>query len=174
MKRTYIIMTTTMSLFLLNSCSDKKNYEAPTQLISTVLASDLNDRYINERSGIIEESIQRQDANAVWYSIEELENYIYYAKCEAKKTDKEINGIRFYFGVYPNDTIRYKEKAGLTTLFLSPTMKRINVDKVDKSQNKTKRLQSPTPEENVDVTEVQPLNYGGIGHPPIVEYPISQ
>ncbi len=170
MKKMKFITVVVGSLFALTSC--EKNPEPPKQLISQDLAKDLNQRYIRERSGIIEQSINRLDANAAWYSIEELESYLYYAKCEAKKSNKEINGIRFYLGVYPNDTVTYQHKAGLTTIFLSPTMKRVNVLK---NENTMQRFQSrPATEENVDVTEVQPLNYGGMGHPPKIEYPTIQ
>ena len=169
MKKLKLFAVIVGSLFTLTSC--EKNPEPPKQLISQDLAKDFNQRYIRERSGIIEQSINRLDANAAWYSIEELESYLYYAKCEAKKSNKEINGIRFYFGVYPNDTVTYHHKAGLTTIFLSPTMKRTNVLK---STNKAQYFQSrPAPEENVDITEVQPLNYGSMGHPPKIEYPAT-
>lgn len=170
MKKMKFISVIAGTLFALTSC--EKNHEQPKQLITQALARDFNQRYISERSGIIEQSINRLDADAAWYSIEELENYLYYAKCEAKKSNKEINGIRFYLGVYPNDTVTYKHKAGLTTIFLSPTMKRINVLK---NANKMQLLQArAATEDNVDVTEVQPLNYGGMGHPPKIEYPTIQ
>lgn len=153
-------------LFVLTSC--EKNPEGPKQLIAQELAKDFNQRYINERSPIIEKSIKKIDATATWYSIEELENYLHYAKIEAKKSNKEINGIRFYFGVYPNDIAEYKHKAGLTTIFLCPTMKRI---KVVENGSKMKSIQAQIGlEENVDVTEVKPLNFGSIGHPPKDEY----
>ena len=167
MKKMKFITIILGSFFAFISC--EKNPEPPKQLISQELAKDFNQRYIRERSGIIEQSIDRLDANAAWYSIEELESYLYYAKCEAKKSNKEINGIRFYLGVYPNDTVVYKHKAGLTTIFLSPTMKRINVVK---NSNKMQSLRArAATEDNVDVTEVQPLNFGGMGNPPKVEYP---
>lgn len=169
MKKMKLVVVMIGSLFALTSC--EKNPEPPKQLITQELAKDFNQRYIRERSGIIEQSINRLDANATWYSLEELESYLYYAKCEAKKSNKEINGIRFYFGVYPNDTATYQHKAGLTTIFLSPTMKRNNVLK---NENKIQSLQArASTEDNVDVTEVQPLNFGGMGNPPKIEYPTN-
>ena len=169
MKRNYftgglVIAVIVLSILLFRSC-DKK-YETPKQLITTEVAKNLNQNYISQRSTIIEQSIGRIDATAAWYSIEELENYLHYAKSEAKRNDKEMSGVRFYLGVYPNDTVTYQEKAGLTTVFLSPTVKRNpNVLKPQRFQGNT------TTEENVDAAEIQPLNYGGMGHPPKIVYP---
>lgn len=142
-----------------------KQFDEPTQLITSELALDLNKRYNEKRSGLILSNIGKEDTNAVWYSIEELENYINYIKTKGIEKGIEINGIRFYIGVYPEDGLKYKEKAGLTTIFLSPTKKKI-------SGNLEKSLDANTSVEvNVDVTEIEPLNYGGIGNPPKITYP---
>lgn len=142
-----------------------KQYEEPTQLITNDLAIDLNKRYIEKRSGLILSDTGKEDANAVWYSIEELENYINYVKTKGIEKGIEVNGIRFYIGVYPEDGLKYKEKAGLTTIFLSPTKKRVSNDMV-RSENI-----NLSAEVNIDATEIEPLNYGGIGHPPKITYP---
>ncbi|CAM4425821.1 hypothetical protein [Flavobacterium terrigena] len=142
-----------------------EQFDEPTQLITKELATDLNNRYIEKRSGLILSNIGKEDANAVWYSIEELENYINYVKTKGIENGIEVNGIRFYIGVYPEDGVKYKEKAGLTTIFLSPTKKRtLNI--LERSL-----ADDPLLEVNVDVTEIEPLNYGGIGHPPKITYP---
>jgi hypothetical protein len=169
MKRNYltgglVIAVIVLSILLFRSC-DKK-HEAPTQLITAELAKNLNQNYITLRSPLIEQNINRIDANAAWYSIEELENYLHYAKSEAEKSHKEISGVRFYLGVYPNDPATYQEKAGLTTVFLSPTVKR------DPYVLKPQRFQpAVAAEENIDAAGIQPLNYGGMGHPPRITYP---
>lgn len=164
MKKTIFIGFIVSTLFVLNACSENVQYENPTQLITNDLAVDLSKRYHEERAGLISTNIRRDDATAVWYSIEELENYINYVKCQGTEKGINVTGIRLYLGVYPNDN-SYNEKAGLTTIFLSPTKKReANV------KAKTARTEQ-TLEENVDATELQPLNYGGIGHPPRVMYP---
>lgn len=170
MKRNYftgslIVAVIVLAFFLFRSC-DKK-YEAPTQLITLEQAKSLNKNYLEQRSPLIEVGINRIDANAAWYSIEELENYLHYAKAEAKKNDKEISGIRFYLGVYPNDPATYQDRAGLTTVFLSPTVKR-------NPNLKPQRFQpGVSTEENIDAAEVQSLNYGGMGHPPKLTYPVQ-
>ncbi|WP_394758279.1 hypothetical protein [Flavobacterium sp.] len=163
MKRIYFATTSIFSLFAFISCGTVINHGAPSQLITQEMARNLNTRYINERSGVILQSINREDANAIWYSVEELENYIHYIKTEGEKKGIQVNGIRFYLGVYPNDTATYNEKAGLTTIFLAPTKKR--------SSDRTLRTDGRmTTEENTDATEIQPLNFGGMGNPPKIEY----
>ena len=142
-----------------------KQFNEPTQLITSNLALDLNKRYNEKRSGLILSDIGKEDANAVWYSIEELENYINYVKTKGVENGIEVNGIRFYIGVYPEDGVKYKEKAGLTTIFLSPTKKKTS-SILEKSLDVNSSI-----EINVDVTEIEPLNYGGIGHPPRITYP---
>lgn len=142
-----------------------KQFDEPTQLITSDIASDLNKRYNEKRSGLILSDIGKEDANAVWYSLEELENYINYIKTKGSEKGIEVNGIRFYIGVYPEDEVKHKEKAGLTTIFLSPTKK--------KSSNILERslVDTSSVEENIDVTEIEPLNYGGYGNPPKITYP---
>lgn len=142
-----------------------KQFDEPTQLITTNIALDLNKRYNEKRSGLILSDIGKEDANAVWYSLEELENYINYIKTKGIEKGIEVDGIRFYIGVYPEDVVKYKEKAGLTTIFLSPTKK--------KTSNISERslVDTSSVEENIDVTEIEPLNYGGYGNPPKITYP---
>lgn len=166
MKRIYFATTIVFSLLSLISCGTEENHEAPTQLITQRIAKNLNTNYINERSTLISQSINREDANAIWYSIEELENYIHYIKTEGENKGIQVNGIRFYLGVYPNDPATYHEKSGLTTVFLSPTKKRSRADK----ENTNRVALKTVIEENVDATEIQPLNFGGMGNPPKIEY----
>jgi hypothetical protein len=169
MKKINLITAIITSFFLLTSCVDKKqNVERakPKQLIPKELAKELNSNYIKERSELITKALGIEDANAAWYSIEELENYLSYAKAEGERQGIKVNGIRFYLGVYPKDTTKYKEKAGLTTIFLTPTMSR------DKNRPNIQKFVGAAlaAEPNVDVTSVDSENYGGMGNPPIVEY----
>lgn len=167
MKKSMLIIVLATTLLFLNACTNKQ-YEEPTQLINNDLAKDLSARYSERRSGLILADIGKEDASAVWYSIEELENYINYVKREGTEKGIDVNGIRFYMGVYPDDSTVYKEKAGLTTIFLAPTKKR---DTLFNKTKKVARTAQSMEEKNIDVTEIQPLNYGGIGHPPKVSYP---
>jgi hypothetical protein len=149
---------------ILQSCEkEEKRFENPKQLISVKEAKELNLRYINERSRLISESLKIEDANAIWYSIEELENYIYYAKTQGAKKGYKIDGIRFYLGVYSKDP-RNAEKAGLTTIFLTPTGKKVN------QKAAMLNFSTAVQEKYTDVTIVEPLNYGGMGNPPKIIY----
>jgi hypothetical protein len=137
----------------------------PKQLITKEFAKLLNENYNKTRLPLINEAIKKEDANAIWFSIDVLENYIKYIKAEATKQKFQIDGIRFHFGAYPEDK-KYEEKSGLTTLFLAPTATKKNKTAVASkeataSEKSLKQLES---------LEVEPLNYGSIGNPPAVSY----
>jgi hypothetical protein len=170
MKRIYVISTLISALFLFNSCTEKKAATGePKQLIKPEMAKDLNLRYNAERGKIITAAIGKEDANAAWYSIEELENYIAYVKNKGQSNNIEVTGIRIYLGVYPNDPKNFGEKAGMTTIFLAPTKKNLN-PKGDKNSEIQRFASAARAEENVDVTAIDALNYGGMGNPPQMEY----
>jgi hypothetical protein len=135
----------------------------PNQLITKEFARQLNVNYNNKRASLATAKGQKEDANAIWYSLEELENYIHYIKTNGAKDGYNVDGIRFYFGVYPDDE-KHGEKAGLTTLFLVPTGK--------KAQTETAKIQSfaMTQESSSDIQSLEPMNYGNIGRPPSLSY----
>ncbi|MVO10842.1 hypothetical protein GOQ30_16850 [Flavobacterium sp. TP390] len=136
--------------------NESSNFSKPKQLISNDFAKSLNDNYITERMSNIQLRDGSDDANAVWFSIEELENYIAYVKKEGEEKNLEIDGIRFYYGVYPNN-YESSEKAGKTTIFLTPT----KINQTTESRNSL---------DSSDATEISPMNFGGMGHPPKMEY----
>lgn len=139
----------------------------PSQLITKEFAKVLNLNYNSKKASLTAKSNQneKEDANAIWYSLEELENYIHYIKTEGTKEGYSIDGIRFYFGVYPEDE-KHGEKAGLTTLFLVPTGK-----KAQKSTTaKTQAFALVDLETSSDVESLSPMNYGNIGRPPSLIY----
>ncbi|MNF00208.1 hypothetical protein D3C80_1990030 [compost metagenome] len=92
-----------------------------------------------------------------------MENYIHYIKTNGAKEGYNVDGIRFYFGVYPDDEA-HGEKAGLTTLFLVPTGK--------KERSSTEQVQSFAlmQETSSDIQSIEPMNYGNIGRPPSLLY----
>jgi hypothetical protein len=181
MKKNNLITLIIATFFVLTSCKDKnievkpenneeiaRNAQAKIEkkLIDSKFALELNNNYIKERSELILKYTGKEDANAIWYPIEDLENYIRYAKLEGKKQGLKINGIRFYLGVYPN-TKEYLEKAGMTTIFLTPTMPK---DKNRQQMQKFVGAVIQSTEKNADVTSVKPMNYGNMGTPPSLEY----
>lgn len=136
----------------------------PSQLITKEFARQLNVNYNNKKASLTARKSQKEDANAIWYSLEELENYIHYIKTNGAKDGYNVDGIRFYFGVYPDDE-KHGEKAGLTTLFLVPTGKKIETN--------TAKIQSfALVQEAVssDIQSLDPMNYGNIGRPPSLLY----
>ncbi|MBB4803803.1 hypothetical protein HNP37_003883 [Flavobacterium nitrogenifigens] len=136
----------------------------PSQLITKEFAKQLNVNYNNRRASLTAKKAQKEDANAIWYSLEELENYIHYIKTNGAKDGYNVDGIRFYFGVYPEDE-KHGEKAGLTTLFLVPTGKKIeqNTAKIQSFALTQEPLSS-------DIQSLEPMNYGNIGRPPSLTY----
>lgn len=156
------------STLLLNSCSEiPKKYGEPKQLIKSEKAKELNRNYIETRHRLVSGSIGKEDANAAWYSLEELENYINYIKNEGKSKGYKVDGIRFYLGAYPNDN---SVEGNMTTIFLTPTGKRIETQK-----GSVLNLPSATllTEENLDIEEISPMNFGTMGHPPKAIYPLN-
>ncbi|BDU26342.1 MULTISPECIES: hypothetical protein [unclassified Flavobacterium] len=136
----------------------------PSQLITKEFARQLNVNYNNKRASLTAKKTQKEDANAIWYSLEELENYIHYIKTNGANDGYNVDGIRFYFGVYPDDE-KHGEKAGLTTLFLVPTGKKI--------ENNTAKIQSfalVQEASSSDIQSLEPMNYGNIGRPPSLLY----
>ncbi|MCV2485048.1 hypothetical protein OD917_08945 [Flavobacterium sp. SH_e] len=136
----------------------------PSQLITKEFARQLNVNYNNKRASLTAKKAQKEDANAIWYSLEELENYIHYIKTNGAKDGYNVDGIRFYFGVYPDDE-KHGEKAGLTTLFLVPTGK-----KVESNTEKIQSFALVQEASSSDIQSLEPMNYGNIGRPPSLIY----
>jgi len=145
----------------------KKEPGRPTQLITKKFAKDLHLNFMKYRAGIIAKYIKKEDANAVWFSVEELENYIHYIKTKGDKTGYDVTGIRFYFGVYPEER-KYAEKAGLMTLFLTATGKKIKNNTINTPEIQTFALVRE--DDNADISTIEPMNYGSIGRPPALLY----
>ena len=166
-KFTVITVKILLASFILSSCSEGTSYGEPKQLITKEIAKTLNTNYNTKRANVINASIQREDANAIWYSLEELENYINYIKNEGKNKGYEVNGIRMYLGVYP-ETTEYAEKQGMTTIFLSPTGNKVPLSEGNFLTNTT-----ATDKNTNDIEEINPLNYGSMGNPPKIAYPVN-
>lgn len=145
----------------------KKEPGRPSQLITKKFGKELHSNFMKYRASIIAKYIKKEDANAVWFSLEELENYIHYIKTKGEKTGYTVNGIRFYFGVYPEEK-KYAEKAGLMTIFLTATGKRIRINTIEPTEIQTFALVRE--EENKDISTIEPMNYGSIGRPPALLY----
>lgn len=154
---------------LTNHIKKMKNPPAkPSQLITREFAQVLNLNY-NKKKAELKTSKsagkEKEEANAIWYSIEALESYIHYVKTQGAQDGYNVDGIRFYFGVYPEDE-KHEEKAGQTTLFLVPTGKKIETANTAKIQSFV-AIQDDAPS---DIQSLEPMNYGNIGRPPSLTY----
>lgn len=145
----------------------EKETGRPTQLITRKFAKELHSNFMKYRASIIAKYIKKEDANAVWFSVEELENYIHYIKSKGEKTGYDVNGIRIYFGVYPEQK-KYAEKAGLMTVFLQATGKKIRI--ASKEGEEVQTLALVMDNGDGDISSIEPMNYGSIGRPPSLLY----
>ncbi|MCH2193556.1 hypothetical protein [Kordia sp.] len=137
------------------------DYKTPKdKLISSEAASELNACF---KAKQIEGFGAKNDSNfscSSWYSLEDLEGYINYVKQEALKQKITVDGIRFYFGVYPESTTD-KSKAGQNTMFLCPTKAYSSEEKFGEDNGS---------DNSEDVTTIPALNYGSTGNPPKNDY----
>lgn len=156
--------------FVLSSCNEKKEYGEPKQLITKDLAVEFNSNYNLKMEQILNDTSEYAHANAVWYSIEELENYINYVKTQGSKKGYNVNGIRMYLGVYPNKK-EYGKKKGMTTIFLTPTGHKIQAEKGSLLNITTAQEPTTTSTDEDDIDELRPMNFGTMGHPPKMVYP---
>ncbi|WP_336069206.1 hypothetical protein [Mesoflavibacter sp. CH_XMU1404-2] len=84
----------------------------PTGIITASEARNLNDNWTSYRKAANDSvAYGGEDNRSSWYSIDDMEYYINYAK-----DSLEANGIRLYLGV---DTSF--DDGGLTTIFMVPT-----------------------------------------------------
>ncbi len=96
-------------------------------------------------------NVQSNESNSVWFEIAALEKFISDAKAKAISKGRNIDGLRFYFGVYPQDATVDSEIQGKTTLFVSAT----NASPSGVSSD----------DQDCDV-----MNYGGFGKPPRIAF----
>ncbi|WP_299116834.1 hypothetical protein [uncultured Winogradskyella sp.] len=97
---------------------------------------------------------KRPDNRSSWYSLEEIENFLSYAKEEAKKLGYEMDGIRIYCGAYPDDG----SGAGYSTSFIVPTSSNKEGEEGGYGQSH-------------DIQGASGLNKGSQGDPPNANYP---
>jgi len=131
----------------------------PTQLISFEKGKELNKNYNDKRGTLVTEKSGLEDANAFWFSIEELERYIAYVKENAVEKGYSVDGIRIYLGVYPETE---EKNAGYTTVFLTPT----GTINDEQGTRGSVSLQGNA----LDITTIEPLNFGSMGNPPKLNY----
>ena len=126
------------------------------RLITPKEAKALNDAF-TERCELISKMItKRPDNRSSWYSLKDLRAYLDYAEAQAKLNGVKMNGIRVYCGAYPEKN----GKAGYSTSFIVPTMKR----ELDGEEN-------GDGSGSCDIPGGDGMNFGGTGIPPGANYP---
>ncbi|SDX60250.1 hypothetical protein SAMN05444411_10726 [Lutibacter oricola] len=151
MKFTYLKLVALVAIITLTSCncSSKKEFKKPNGLITNKQADKLEEAYKANQHKAINNFLSQNGINVidnreVWFSLEELENYIEYVKQESKKQNLEDLGIRVYFGAKMNEKKEMK-----STIFFYPT------------HNSATRAAA----ENFNSYGIQGLNYGSSGDP---------
>jgi hypothetical protein len=87
--------------------------------ISTVEADTLIREYKQKRWVPNSERISKPDSLSAWYSIEEMESFLSLAKSQGG------DGIKFYYGAYPEDYSPKPEYAGRQTLAMVATRSKL-------------------------------------------------
>ena len=88
-----------------------KGLITPKEAQALDIAFDLRHRLISDSI------VRRSDNRSAWWSIEDIEAYLAYAKNQANELGYDMNGIRVYLGAYPT----LKNNVGYTTMFMVPT-----------------------------------------------------
>lgn len=89
-------------------------------LITTKEAQVLCENFINTKSPELDKITGKEDANNIWFSIEDLENFLTTAREQLNAEGKSIDGVRVYLGSYP-ENYEEKNKANMTTVFMVAT-----------------------------------------------------
>lgn len=143
-----------------NMMEEPLTVKPPSGIISPSKIKSLTQAY-NGRYQIINDSLfsppKTEDNRSSWYKLEDIENYLLYAKQQAKDNNYVMDGLRLYLGAYPN----VGDKLGLTTLLFVPT------GYENKSEGNFFSLQGGSN----DLGKSDGLNKGGNGEPPSANYP---
>lgn len=134
----------------------------PKGVITPAEAKVLNDNWTKKRANLLFDSIAgRPDNRSAWWSVEDIQNYINYAENQTGQLGYEMDGLRVYFGVYPNSAPN--GRANYSTVFIVPTGKKIKSEGAVLPVN---LLQGG----GDDIDGANPLNKGGVGVPPGTGY----
>ncbi|MDO6761509.1 hypothetical protein Q4566_14955 [Tamlana sp. 2_MG-2023] len=98
----------------------------PNGLITIDEAKDLNNNWTKFRKGAVDSASAKQgrkkDTRSTSWDLEEVENYIAYAKNQADSLGYDMTGLRVYLGVYGKN--QGQAKKNLSTMFMVPTGKK--------------------------------------------------
>ncbi|MBU2951836.1 hypothetical protein KO493_14140 [Tamlana agarivorans] len=95
----------------------------PNGLITIDEAKDLNNNWTKFRQGAVDSASARQgrkkDNRSTSWDLDEVENYIAYAKNQSDSLGYNMTGLRVYLGVYGKN--QGQAKKNLSTMFMVPT-----------------------------------------------------
>ncbi len=98
----------------------------PKGVISVKKAKELNKNWTMYRKSAVDSAAKKQGRNqddrSSWWSLDEIENYLAYAKAQSDSLGCDMTGIRVYLGVYGKNA--GQQKKDLTTMFIVPTGKK--------------------------------------------------
>lgn len=98
----------------------------PKGVISVSEATALSENWSKFRKQAVDSASARHgrknDNRSVSWSLEDIENYLAYAKQESKALGYDMTGITVYLGVYGKNA--GQSKKDLTTMFIAPTGKK--------------------------------------------------
>lgn len=168
-------------LFTLGACQSPK-VEKPEKTIDKEQATKLSSRFVEGLTELMEETKDTARLNRMqkagfvptakadfklvshtYYTVEELEHYFAWVKQEAKEKGFDLEGFRFYFGIYPDDE-ELGEKRNFMTMFISPAGR-----KAERQEGAVVKL-PPMFYYAENISEIDSYNYGGAGDPPKATY----
>ncbi len=95
----------------------------PKGVISVEQATILSDNWTRYRKAAVDSAAQaqgrEQDDRSVFWSLEDVQQYLEYAKHYSDSLGYRMTGIQVYLGVYGKEA--GPEKSNLTTMFMAPT-----------------------------------------------------
>ncbi len=132
-------------------------------LIEPETAKRWNELYRTSRYNVINESLgltdEQLDNRSTWYSLEEIEQYIAYAKRRSHELGDNLTGFRLHLAVNPEVEVVNNQgvNVGQTTIFIAPT----------KSTETGKAgFLNFYDDHNEDNDDIEPLERGSAGDPP--------
>ena len=128
----------------------------PSGVISIAEAKALNNNWTEFRQAAVDSAAKKQGRNkdnrwASW-SLDDIENYITYAKNQSDSLGLSMTGLRVYLGVYGKN--KGQSKKNLTTMFIVPTVK----NKISQANMSIANIKVQRDDE--DCGECDPLNEG--------------
>lgn len=158
-----LTMLSLFGLLFATGCMDQQDQSAkPPQGVITIEQAKILDKTFTEtRVDAINKAIGMPDSRSSWWSIDDLEQYIAYAKAQAAAKNLKVDGMRIYFGAYPKD-YSDDDVAGYSTLFIVPTG--------TKAYGEAGMINFNSFLQSSEDLEIAPLNMGHLRKPPPEDY----